>query len=119
MTHADIFTQALESPSPTVARREPEGERISVGGTMLQPINDSSFAQIHEEAQLDARRIVRGQPEPKAHRMWRDRSGFGPSDSVTPTCSCGWKGRAEYESDDFMSTKLAAQEREHLQGEGL
>lgn len=51
-----------------------------------------------------------------AHVLKRESTGGGISDSTTPTCSCGWRGKPAYQSDDFMSSHLAVQERAHING---
>lgn len=42
------------------------------------------------------------------------RTGMGLGDKAIVSCSCGWKGPWRYEADDYMSTKLLQDERNHL-----
>jgi hypothetical protein len=91
MTPVNIFGAALERLNPS-NRFEPEGELISVGGTMLEPIND----------------------EPPVHAMKRRYSGFGLDGKAWVHCStCKWNGPVREQSDDFMSFKLMGDERNH------
>ena len=50
------------------------------------------------------------------HTLKRERIGFGPDASTRPYCTCGWHGVFIYETDGAMSSRLQAQEREHLNG---
>jgi hypothetical protein len=44
----------------------------------------------------------------------RESTGCGLSDSTTLVCSCGWRGRPEYQYNDHMYSNLNDQERAHL-----
>lgn len=49
------------------------------------------------------------------HSLKREYAGGDTIEgSITPTCSCGWKGRAEYAWNDWQHTNVADQEKEHL-----
>lgn len=48
------------------------------------------------------------------HQLKREYAGEGIQGSITPTCSCGWKGRPEYAYEDYQHANVAEQEREHL-----
>lgn len=49
-----------------------------------------------------------------AHAIKRESTGCGMTDYARMVCSCGWVGEKRYQSDDFMSTRLADDERGHL-----
>lgn len=52
---------------------------------------------------------------PRTHRITRESTGSGISDSTTLSCSCGARFTAfEYQND--MCNRLAAWERAHLAG---
>ncbi len=54
-------------------------------------------------------------PLPKVeHNLSRDSEGQGMDRRVTPFCSCGWKGYAEYAHNDYMYSNLTGQEDKHL-----
>jgi hypothetical protein len=53
--------------------------------------------------------------EPR-HIIKRETKGCGLGAEHTPVCSCGWRGRPESESNDYMSTNLRDQERAHMAG---
>ena len=48
------------------------------------------------------------------HELKREEEGHGMTTSFTPTCSCGWRGYAEYAHNDCMWTNLYEQEERHL-----
>lgn len=48
------------------------------------------------------------------HRLKRLYDGKHEGGSITPTCSCGWKGRPEYAYDDYQHTQVQEQEIQHL-----
>jgi hypothetical protein len=48
------------------------------------------------------------------HVLNREYDGANEMSSVTPTCSCGWKGRAEYAYNDYQHTNVREQESEHV-----
>ena len=50
----------------------------------------------------------------KTHNITRDSKGQGMDQSITPICSCGWKGYAEEAHNDYMYTNLKEQEDKHL-----
>lgn len=47
------------------------------------------------------------------HVFSREYAGANEMSSVTPTCSCGWKGRSEYAYNDWQMTNVRDQESEH------
>jgi hypothetical protein len=50
----------------------------------------------------------------QTHNFIRDSKGQGMDQSVTPICSCGWKGYAEEAHNDYMYTNLKEQEEKHI-----
>lgn len=48
------------------------------------------------------------------HRLMREHAGQGMMGSITPTCSCGWRGRAEFAHNDYQYTNVREQETEHF-----
>jgi hypothetical protein len=50
------------------------------------------------------------------HVIRREKNGTGWAAEYTPVCACGWRGRPESESNDYMSTNLRDQERAHMTG---
>lgn len=48
------------------------------------------------------------------HELRRESVGGGITESTTPTCSCGWRGRPEYAHNDHMYTNLKEQGQSHL-----
>ena len=52
--------------------------------------------------------------EPVKHELKRECVGQNEAGSITPTCSCGWRGRAEYRYNDYCHSNVRDQESEHL-----
>lgn len=55
----------------------------------------------------------------QVHQITKERTGFGLDGSTTPRCSCGWSGFPVYETDGAKSSRLNAQEQQHLRGGAL
>lgn len=47
------------------------------------------------------------------YTMRREHAGSNEMQSITPVCSCGWRGRAEYAYNDWQHTNVKEQEAEH------
>lgn len=47
------------------------------------------------------------------HSFKREYKGEGIEQGITPTCSCGWKGREEFAWNDWQMTNVADQESQH------
>lgn len=48
------------------------------------------------------------------HELKRERAGKAEMGSITPTCSCGWRGRTEYAYNDYCHTNAKEQEDDHI-----
>ncbi len=48
------------------------------------------------------------------HELKRERAGKAEMGSITPTCSCGWRGRTEYAYNDYCHTNVKEQEGDHI-----
>jgi hypothetical protein len=48
------------------------------------------------------------------HELKRERAGKAEMGSITPTCSCGWRGRTEYAYNDYCNTNVKEQEGDHI-----
>lgn len=48
------------------------------------------------------------------HSLKREYVGKNEGQIITPTCSCGWRGRGEPAYNDFQMTNVKEQENEHL-----
>jgi hypothetical protein len=48
-----------------------------------------------------------------AHTLKREYEGHAEKRAITPTCSCGWRGRAEYRWNDYQLANVTAQESDH------
>jgi len=48
------------------------------------------------------------------HELKRERAGKAEMGSITPTCSCGWRGRTEYAYNDYCHTNVREQEGDHI-----
>jgi hypothetical protein len=48
------------------------------------------------------------------HELKRERAGKAEMGSITPTCSCGWRGRTEYAYNDYCHTNVKEQEGGHI-----
>ena len=48
------------------------------------------------------------------HELKRERAGKAEMGSITPTCSCGWRGRTEYAYNDYQHTNVKEQEGDHM-----
>lgn len=48
------------------------------------------------------------------HELQRKYNGQNEMGSITPTCSCGWVGRAEYAYNDYQRSNVKEQESEHF-----
>lgn len=55
----------------------------------------------------------------KTLRYKREYTGEGIEQGITPTCSCGWRGRTEYAWNDWQMTNIAEQEQEHARSHFL
>ena len=59
------------------------------------------------------RRLFYSEVEMK-HDMKREYSGKAEMYCITPTCSCGWKGNAEYAYNDYQLAMVKQQEADHI-----
>ncbi|MDZ4344696.1 MAG: hypothetical protein U1E51_19920 [Candidatus Binatia bacterium] len=50
----------------------------------------------------------------KEHELKREYAGKEEMGSITPTCSCGWRGRAEFAYNDYQFSNVKDQESEHI-----
>ena len=48
------------------------------------------------------------------HELKREHAGKAEMGSITPTCSCGWRGRTEYAYNDYCHTNVKEQEGDHI-----
>lgn len=48
------------------------------------------------------------------HNLKRIYEGKGESGSITPTCSCGWKGDPVFRYNDYQQTIVRNQESQHI-----
>jgi hypothetical protein len=48
------------------------------------------------------------------HELKREREGKAEMGSITPTCSCGWRGHTEHAYNDYCYTNIKEQEGDHL-----
>jgi hypothetical protein len=48
------------------------------------------------------------------HELKREHAGKAEMGSITPTCSCGWRGRTEYAYNDYQHTNVKEQEGDHI-----
>ena len=48
------------------------------------------------------------------HELKREHAGNAEMGSITPTCSCGWRGRTEYTYNDYCHTNVKEQEGDHI-----
>ena len=48
------------------------------------------------------------------HELKREHAGKHEMGSITPTCSCGWRGRTEYAYNDYQHTNVKEQEGDHM-----
>ena len=53
-------------------------------------------------------------PDEILHELKREHNGKAEMSSITPTCSCGWRGRAEYAYNDYQHTNVKEQEILHI-----
>jgi hypothetical protein len=51
--------------------------------------------------------------ETDKHTLTREYAGREEMRSITPVCSCGWRGRAEYAYNDYQHTNVREQESAH------
>lgn len=49
------------------------------------------------------------------HQLKREYAGKAEMGSITPTCSCGWRGTAESAYNDYQHYNLRRQESKHIQ----
>lgn len=47
------------------------------------------------------------------HNLQREYQGKGEGKSITPYCSCGWRGQPEYAYNDYQHYNLDRQELQH------
>jgi hypothetical protein len=59
---------------------------------------------------------VRNETEEKRmrHELKRESAGKAEMGSITPTCSCGWRGHTEYAYNDYQHTNVKEQENDHI-----
>jgi len=56
-------------------------------------------------------------PAPIAsHKLRREHSGSAEMATITPTCTCGWRGIGYAAYNDYQHTMVREQEGEHLRG---
>ena len=71
------------------------------------------------EAELIARQAMqleelRDEGKNMKHELKRERAGKAEMGSITPTCSCGWRGLTEYAYNDYCYTNVREQEDNHI-----
>lgn len=76
--------------------------------------DDRARQQMWQRIEQDAR------DNAPRHALREESTGAGIGDERTPVCSCGWRGRAEGNWNDWQHANLREQQQAHLRAvEGL